>query len=201
VAGNPEMTSGHLRIVVCGAGPAADILRLVETAQEQSWTTTVVATASALDFIDTAAIAELTGNPVRSTYQTPDLSGRRTLPPVDAVVIAPATYNTVNKLASGVADTYPLTSTAELIGRGIPTVVVPFVNAALASRTPFQRSIADLRAEGIRVISGPDEDWTPHPPGTGADQRVAFPWRQAFQLAVQLRQGMSIRPPTNPGEN
>lgn len=188
------MTSGHLRIVVCGAGPAADVIRLVETAQEQSWTTTVVATASALDFIDTSAITELTGSPVRSTYQTPTVGGRRTLPPVDAVVIAPATYNTVNKLASGIADTYPLTSTAELIGRGIPTVVVPFVNAALAARAPFQRSITDLRAEGVRVISGPDDDWTPHAPGTGADQRVAFPWRQAFQLAVQMRQGCRSDP-------
>ncbi|WFE30706.1 flavoprotein [Solwaraspora sp. WMMD791] len=180
------MTSGHLRIVVCGAGPAADILQLIEAAQEQSWTTTVVATTSALDFIDTATITELTGNPVRSTYQTPDVSGRRTMPPVDALIIAPATYNTVNKLASGITDTYPLTSTAELIGRKIPTVVVPFVNAALAGRTPYQRSIADLRAEGVCVISGPDDDWTPHPPGTGTDRRALFPWRKAFQLATQV---------------
>lgn len=195
------MTSGHLRIVVCGAGPAADVLRLVETAQERSWTTTVVATASALDFIDAPAVTELTGSPVSSTYKTPDVGGRRTLPPVDALIIAPATYNTVNKLASGVADTYPLTSTAELIGRGVPTVVVPFVNAALANRAPFQRSIADLRGEGVRVISGPDDDWAPHPPGTGADRRAVFPWRMAFQLAAQMRSGMSIRPPTNPGDS
>ncbi|MFY1649410.1 flavoprotein [Solwaraspora sp. WMMB762] len=179
------MTSGHLRIVVCGAGPAADVLRLVEAAQEQSWATTVVATTSALDFIDASAVTGLTGNPVRSSYQTSDVGGRRTLPPVDAVIIAPATYNTVNKLACGVADTYPLTSTAELIGRGVPTVVVPFVNAALAARAPYQRSIADLRAEGVRVISGPNDDWTPHPPGTGTDRQAAFPWRKAFRLAVE----------------
>ncbi|MFV2084514.1 flavoprotein [Micromonospora sp. LOL_021] len=177
----------HLRIVVCGAGPAADVLRLVEAAHEQSWATTVVATTSALDFIDASAVTELAGNPVRSTYQTPDVGGRRIMPPVDAVIIAPATYNTVNKLASGVADTYPLTSTAELIGRGVPTVVVPFVNAALAARAPYQRSIAGLRAEGVRVISGPDDDWTPHPPGTGTDRRAVFPWRRAFQLATQMR--------------
>ncbi|WP_326555935.1 flavoprotein [Micromonospora sp. NBC_01813] len=183
--------SGHLRIVVCGAGPAADVLRLVETAQERSWTTTVVATASALDFIDVSAITQLTGSPVRGSYQTPDDGGLRTMPPVDALIIAPATYNTVNKLASGVADTYPLTSTAELIGRGVPTVVVPFVNTALATRAPFQRSIADLRAEGVRVISGPDDGWIPHPPGTGTDRRADFPWQSAFLTARKMRQRRS----------
>ncbi|MFY1649432.1 hypothetical protein ACN27J_00860 [Solwaraspora sp. WMMB762] len=68
---------------------------------------------------------------------------------------------------------------------------MPFVNAALAARAPYQRSIAGLRAEGVRVISGPDDDWTPHPPGTGTGtgtgRRTVFPWRKAFQLATQMR--------------
>lgn len=179
------MSGGHLRIFVCGAGPATDVGRLIEAAHEQSWTAAVTATASALDFIDVPAIEALTGNPVRTSYQMSG-TGWRVLPPVDAVIIAPATYNTVNKLAGGTADTYPLSSVAELIGRSIPTVVVPFVNAALAARAPFQRSIADLRAEGVRVLSGPDDSWEPHPPGTGASQQAAFPWRAAFRIAEQM---------------
>jgi len=102
------------------------------------------------------------------------------------VIIAPATYNTINKLAAGVADTYAMTSVAELIGRGVPTVIVPFVNAALAARTPFQRSIADLRAEGVRVLSGTDDDWESHQLGTGADEQAVFPWRTAFQTAEMM---------------
>lgn len=184
------MSGGHLRILVCGAGPATDVGRLIEAAHERSWTTAVTATASALDFIDVPAIEVLSGNPVRTSYQT---SGRRELPPVDAVIIAPATYNTVNKLAIGVADTYSLASVAELIGRGVPTVVVPFVNAALAGRTPFQRSIAGLRAEGVRVLAGPDDGWEPHPPGTGPDRQAAFPWRTAFRIAEEMA-GRQVHP-------
>ncbi|GLZ01269.1 hypothetical protein Acsp02_85200 [Actinoplanes sp. NBRC 103695] len=84
-----------------------------------------------------------------------------------------------------IADTYPLTSVAELIGRGIPTVVVPFVNAALAARAPFQRALANLRAEGVRVVSGPDDNWEPHPPGEGTETQELFPWRMALQLAEE----------------
>ena len=102
------------------------------------------------------------------------------------MIIAPATYNTVNKLALGIADNYALTSVAELIGRGVPTVVVPFVNAALAARTPFQRSMSALREEGVRILSGPDDEWEPHPPGTGADRRALFPWRAAFEIAEDM---------------
>lgn len=178
------MTGGHLQIVVCGAGPATDVGRLIEAAHAWSWTVAVTATASALPFLDLPAIEALAGDPVRSSYQT-RVTGRRTMPPVDAVIIAPATYNTINKLALGVADTYPLTSAAELIGRGIPAVIVPSVNAALAARAPFQRALVDLRGEGIRVLSGPDDDWEPHPPGTGPDIQALFPWQKAFQLAKQ----------------
>lgn len=178
------MNSGHLQIIVCGAGPAADVHRLIEAAYAQSWTSAVTATISALPLIDAPTVEELTGNPVRTGYQTPP-TGRRALPPVDAVIIAPATYNTINKLAAGIADTYPLTSAAELIGRGIPTVIVPFVNAALAARAPFQRALVDLRGEGVRILSGSHDNWESHRPGTGPDAQALFPWQKAFQLAEQ----------------
>ncbi|MQA97015.1 MAG: hypothetical protein GEV11_21080 [Streptosporangiales bacterium] len=61
-------------------------------------------------------------------------------PRADAVIVAPATYNTVNKWASGISDTYALGILAEAPGLGIPVVVWPFVNAALAGRRAFQRS-------------------------------------------------------------
>lgn len=181
------MTGGHLQIVVCGAGPAGDVTQLVRAAQQRSWTAAVTATPSAIGFVDVPAIESLTGHPLRSTYRTSTV-GRRTLPRADAVVIAPATYNSVNKIALGVADNYAMTSVAELIGRRIPTVIVPFVNAALAARLPFRRAVASLREEGVRVLLGPEEGWEPHPPGSGNEQRKAFPWTRAFETAAQLAQ-------------
>jgi phosphopantothenoylcysteine synthetase/decarboxylase len=179
------MTRGHLQIVVCAAGPAADVTQLITAASQQSWTTAVTATPSALDFVDAAAIEGLTGHPVRSTYRSSP-GTRRSFPGADALIIAPATYNSLNKIALGIADNYAMTTVAELIGRQVPTVVVPFVNAALAARAPFQRAVDGLRGERVRVLLGTDDGWEPHPPGSGNDRQRAFPWRAAFEEAAQL---------------
>ncbi|MFY1688550.1 flavoprotein [Plantactinospora sp. WMMB782] len=181
------MTAGHLQIVVCGAGPAADVGKLIVAAQGRSWTAAVTATPCAIDFIDARAIESLTGHPARSTYQSTP-GARRTLPGIDALVIAPATYNSVNKIAMGIADNYAMTSVAELIGRQVPTVIVPFVNAALSARTPFRRAVADLRQERVRILLGQDDGWEPHPPGTGNERQEVFPWTAAFDTAVRLVQ-------------
>nr|WP_230416855.1 flavoprotein [Micromonospora tarapacensis] len=174
-----------MQIVVCAAGPAADVTQLINTAQKHSWTTAVTATPNGIDFIDVPAIEELTGAPARSSYrQAP--GDRRSLPAADALVIAPATYNSINKIALGLADNYAMTSVAELIGRQVPTVIVPFVNAALAARSPFRHAVASLRDEGIHVLLGPEDGWEPHPPGSGKDRQCAFPWTTAFEAATQL---------------
>lgn len=184
------MTSGHLQIVVCGAGPAADVAQLITTATQRSWTAAVTATPSALDFIDAQRIGRLAGHPVRSTFSS--LPGaRRSLPIADALVIAPATYNSVNKIALGIADNYAMMSIAELIGRQVPTVIVPFVNAALAARAPFQRAVTDLRNERVRVLLGTEDGWEPHPPGSGNDRQKVFPWTTAFETAARLARNVS----------
>ncbi|MEH0986132.1 flavoprotein [Micromonospora sp. CPCC 205556] len=178
------MTGGHLQIVACGAGPATGVTQLVRAAQEQSWTAAVTATPSAMDFIDPQPLESLTGHPVRSTYQSSP-GTRRSLPAADALVIAPATYNSINKVALGLADNYAMTLVAELIGRQVPTVIVPFVNAALAARAPFRQAVASLRDEGVRVLLGPDDQWEPHPPGSGNERQKAFPWTVAFDTAAR----------------
>ncbi|WP_369916077.1 flavoprotein [Plantactinospora sp. KBS50] len=132
-----------------------------------------------------ATVTTWTGHPVRSTYQSSP-GPRRSLPATDALVIAPATYNSINKIALGLADNYAMTSVAELIGRQVPTVIVPFVNAALAARAPFRHAVASLRDEGVRLLLGPDDQWEPHPPGNGNERQKAFPWTVAFETAAQL---------------
>ncbi|MGI5491026.1 flavoprotein [Microtetraspora malaysiensis] len=161
-----------LYVIVCAAGPASDVGRLVVMAQEQGWTVQIIATPSALDFIDVGALEKLTGRPVRSQYRKP---GEPKSPRADAIIVAPATYNTINKFAQGISDTYALGLLAEAPGLGIPVVVLPFVNSALASREPFRRSVETLRAEGVHVLLGPGE-FEPHAPSTGAEVIDTYPW-------------------------
>jgi phosphopantothenoylcysteine synthetase/decarboxylase len=105
------------------------------------------------------------------------------VPPADAIIVAPATYNTINKLASGVADNYALGLLAECIGLGVPVVVLPFINSALAGRAPLQAAVAALRSEGIRILLGPGE-FEPHPSGQGEARIAGFPWKRALNEAA-----------------
>ncbi|KAB8190231.1 flavoprotein [Nonomuraea phyllanthi] len=161
-----------LYIIVCAAGPAPDVGRLVTLAQDAGWTAQIIATPPALDFIDVAELERQTGRPVRSQYRKPH---EPKSPRADAIIVAPATYNTINKFALGIADTYALGLLAEAPGLGIPVVILPFVNIALAARAPFQRSVDQLRAEGVHVLIGPGQ-FEPHPPSSGAERIENYPW-------------------------
>jgi len=169
-------TDRVLSIVVCGAGPAVEIATFVKLAIDRGWIVQVIATPAALEFFDPAEIEALTGSPVRSRYSAPG-SPRSRIP--DAIAVAPATYNTINKWALGISDTYALGVLAEQTGLGIPIVVLPFVNAALASRAPFEQSIKSLRAEGVSILLGPGAI-EPHQPHTGGSLIASYPWHLAL---------------------
>jgi hypothetical protein len=127
-----------LTLVACGAGPATALSTCVKLARDRGWTVQVTATPAALHFFDAAAIEDQTGRLVLSQYSKP--GAPRSLIP-DAILVAPATYNTINKWAQGISDTYALGILAEATGLGVPIVVLPFVNTALAGRAPFRRSV------------------------------------------------------------
>jgi len=72
-------------------------------------------------------------------------------PPGD-VLVAPCTFNSLNKLAQGIADTLALSIVAEAIGRGQRVVVAVSVNAALWAHPRAQESVATLRRWGCHVL-------------------------------------------------
>lgn len=171
-----------LSIVVCGAGVAVEVATFVKLAIARGWTVQVIATPAAIEFFDQAAIEALTGTPVRSQYSAPG-SPRSRIP--DAIAVAPATYNTINKWALGISDTYALGVLAEQTGLGVPIVVLPFVNAALANRAPFQQSVKSLRAEGVSILLGPGAI-EPHQPHTGGSLIDSYPWHLALDEAESM---------------
>lgn len=167
-------------VVVCGAGPAGDVGTLLELAQQRGWTVCVIATPAALNLIDSQRLERQSGHPVRHAHRTSvERQAVRGLPRADGIIVAPATFNTINKWAAGISDTYALDVLAEAIGLGIPAVVLPFVNQALAAHPAFRRSVAELRAAGVRILLGPD-GFEPHPAGTGGSRLAAFPWHLAL---------------------
>jgi phosphopantothenoylcysteine synthetase/decarboxylase len=162
-----------LYVIACGARPAGDLAPFVRFAQVQGWDVGVIVTPDGAKFADTGHLAALTGHPVRMHYKQPDEPD--VLPPADAMVIAPATFNTLNKLAAGITDTLALGLVSEAVGLGLPVIAAAWAGAALAGHPAFQRSIAALRAWGITVL---------HEPGPG---ERAFPWDELRARLPDLR--------------
>ncbi|HET7013266.1 MAG TPA: flavoprotein [Streptosporangiaceae bacterium] len=188
-------TQRVLYVIACGGPPAGDLPQFVAQAQGLDWDVCVISTPSGLKFIDAAGLAEQTGHPVRSDYKQPDEPD--VLPPADAFVVAPATFNTINKLAAGISDTLALGLLNEGLGGGKPIIAVPFPNQALARHPAFVANLAALRSWGVELIFDPDPASLPEPvpsnpanpanPGDSGNQGSAlFPWTRLVDALSQL---------------
>jgi hypothetical protein len=162
-----------LYLVACGGRPAGFLEPFVKDLQESGWEVCVIATPSALKFMNTDRLAELTGHPVRYDYKQPDEPD--VLPPPDAVVVAPATFNTINKWAYGSSDTLALGLLNEAIGLEIPVIAVPTPSTALVKHPAFSESVARLRSWGVAVLLDPDRYPLPEP-NMGPPAAELFPW-------------------------
>ncbi|MEY9490561.1 hypothetical protein RKD26_006355 [Streptomyces calvus] len=164
-----------LYVVVCAAGVATGVSKLITAAQERNWEVGVIATPVAMNgFFDSAAVEAQTGRPIRSAWRTP--GEPRPFPPPDAVVVAPATFNTVNKWAAGIADTLALGTLCEAAGLGVPIAVLPCVADALAAHPAYRDSLTRLRGMGVRF--GDPYAGEPDPDGG----RPEFRWERALDL-------------------
>jgi phosphopantothenoylcysteine synthetase/decarboxylase len=163
-----------LYVVACGSPAARDVGKLVEIAKRAGWEVCVICTPDALKWLDLPRLAEQTGHPIRHRYKHPgDLD---VLPAAHAIIVAPATVNTINKWAAGIADTLALGLLVEGLGKGLPIVALPYTNAAMAAHPAFGENVARLRGWGVTVLYGP-EVMDLHSPGAGESRIDAIPWR------------------------
>lgn len=142
-----RLSSRVLYLVVCAAPPAQHIGELVSLLIDEGWSVCVIPTPQASNWIDTTALVEQTGYPVRHGYRQPGDS--KSLPPADAIVVAPATFNTINKWAAGISDNYALGVLNEAIGLKLRIVVTPYVKPSLAAHPAFAASIEKLATYGV----------------------------------------------------
>ncbi|MDT3439083.1 MULTISPECIES: flavoprotein [unclassified Pseudofrankia] len=182
---------GVLYVLVCGGQPAREIEPFVERALAAGWDVCVVATPAGMKFLDAARLAELTGHPVRSEYKRPEEPD--VLPPADAFVVAPATFNTVNKLAAGISDTLVLGLVNEGLGAGKPILLAPFPNRELARHPAFAASLTALRSWGVRVLFD-GEDFAPAQPDAASAGGPRFPWDALTARLSHLAAGFPVRP-------
>jgi hypothetical protein len=185
-----------LYAVACGSPVAGHLDRMVSLAQQGGWQVWVVLTPDACRFADADALTEASGHAVHSEFRAP--TDPDPVPQADAIVVAPATVNTINKWACGVADTLALGLLIEAFGLAIPTVAVPYTNTAMAVHPAFRESLRRLRSWGVRVLFGDDVMLLPHP-GSGACLAVEFPWQLALSALGPARHRPD--PPPKPLSN
>jgi phosphopantothenoylcysteine synthetase/decarboxylase len=91
----------------------------------------------------------------------------RPQPPRGVVLFAPCGFNSLNKLAHGIADNLALSVVAEAIGRGTPVIVAPSLNAPLLAHPQAQASLRTLPAWGVTIVPPVDEGNGPRLAPTG----------------------------------
>ncbi|HEU0003588.1 MAG TPA: flavoprotein [Ktedonobacteraceae bacterium] len=170
MTGQAQQKRGVLYIIVCAAGPARQVQECVVLAQAAGWEVCVIPTPNAVPFLDVPSLTQQTGRSVRSEYRSPDTA--ETFPPCDALVVVAATFNSINKLALGIADTRALTILSENLGRERPILVVPCVNQNHLARHPaLHQSLATLETWGVHILF----DLATYPP------RNEVPWEVVLE--------------------
>ncbi|MGE3269180.1 MAG: flavoprotein [Chloroflexota bacterium] len=94
-------------------------------------------------------LADVTGVTLAESYF--DLS-IRPRPPHGVVLFAPCSFNSLNKLAHGIADSLALSVAAEAIGRGTPFILGPSLNQPLLDHPRAQEALRTLPTWGVNVV-------------------------------------------------
>src|SRR6202050_4324478 len=77
--------------------------------------------------------------------------------PRGVVLFAPCSFNSLNKLAHGIADNLALSVVAEAIGRGTPVIVAPSLNAPLLAHPECRASLKRLSGWGVTIVPPVDD--------------------------------------------
>ncbi|OON72619.1 flavoprotein [Streptomyces tsukubensis] len=127
------------------------------------------------------ALERLTGHPVRTDYKVPGEPDD--WPKADVIAFAPATFNSLNSWALGLSHDFVVGVVAEGMGKGIPIVTMPCLNAAYARHRQFQRSIEELNLMGVSVLYG-ERGFVPNEPGQG--RPAEYPWHLVLDEAERM---------------
>ncbi|GAA5066592.1 hypothetical protein GCM10025759_00130 [Lysobacter panacisoli] len=170
-------------LCVCGGIAAYKSAELVRRLRDAGAEVTVAMTENAQHFVGATTFQAVSGRPVRTSLW--DAAAEAAMGHIelarwaDRVVIAPATANTLARLAHGFADdlvtTLCLATTA-------PVTVAPAMNHRMWLHPATQDNMATLRARGMQVV-GPNDG--PLAEGESGPGRMSEP----EEIVAALRRG------------
>ncbi len=153
----PTQPGSRILLIVTGGIAAYKSLELVRLLRKSNHDVTAVLTQAAAQFVTKLSLQVLTENTVYddlwSLTDESEMGHIQLSRSADLIVVAPASANTLAKMAAGLAD--DLASTV-LLATDTPVLIAPAMNVRMWTHPATTTNLATLRARGIHQI-GPDE--------------------------------------------
>ena len=183
-------------VAVCGGIAAYKVCQVVSALVQRGAEVTVAMTESATRFVGPVTFGALSGRPVLTGLwdceSAHDPQHVHLTDSLDALLIAPATYNVIGKIANGIADDVVTTLVAAADG---PVVMAPAMNTRMWENAVLQANIRKLTELGCEMVP-PGEGWLAcRTVGAG---RMAEAQEILEVLVKQLRSAKP-QPATKPG--
>ena len=113
-----------------------------------------VLTENALNFINPITLSAISGNKaITDTFENIEKIYHVSLPQsADAILIAPASSNTISKIACGICDNFLTTAVS---AANCPVLIAPAMNEIMWSNPILQQNISKLKETGTYFFTGP----------------------------------------------
>lgn len=141
-------------LVVSGASSARMVPDLLEALRQFELPVYTLLTDSARNIISPYHLADRQDHQLIDSYFNPVLLDGRD---PGLTLVVPATFNTLNKISQGIADTLAHSLVAEAIGAGWPVIIAPSMNPALANHPQVAQSLKTLQRWGVTVLDSQPE--------------------------------------------
>ena len=136
---------------ICGGIAAYKAAGVVSQLRQRGADVQVVMTRAAREFVTPLTFEALSHNPVLSDlWRDAPLAHVRLAHRADLLIVMPATFDVVGKVAHGLADDYLTTLMA---AASAPTLVVPSMETGMIENPIYRRNRRTLEAEGYRFLA------------------------------------------------
>ncbi len=154
-----DLSGYEVVVAVCGGIAAYKVCHVVSGLVQRGANVTVAMTESATRMVGPATFAALSGRPVLTSLWTIEASSDpqhvRLTDGLDLLLVAPATYNVIGKIAAGIAD--DLVSTLISAADG-PILLAPAMNTRMWDNPVLQANLSRMKELNYRIID-PGEGW------------------------------------------
>ncbi|MEA5036984.1 Coenzyme A biosynthesis bifunctional protein CoaBC [bioreactor metagenome] len=149
-----KLTDIHVVLGVCGSIAAVETIKLAHELRRRGAKVTGIISPAGCGIIHPDALTYACQNPALTqiTGMVEHVKYCGEGGEADLLLIAPATANTISKIACGIDDTIITTFATTAIGRGMPVVVVPAMHESMYRHPAVRKNLETLKEYGIDVV-------------------------------------------------